>query len=123
MRLFPFHAASTGLPELAQGTWRDLMLRSSSRSSAAGGATEGGGAERGIMTPDRQRTAGILLAEPHFIVVGFSTMLAVWHSGAWESDRREKVAGPARGGSQLVLSLHESCTPVLPCLSAVPCSA
>ena len=33
VRLFPFHAASTGLPELEQGTWRDLMMCSGSRSS------------------------------------------------------------------------------------------
>ena len=75
MRLFPFHAASTGLPELERGTWRDLMMCSSGRSSAASTGADDGGVGRGPGARPRQRTAGILLAEPHFIAVRGLAML------------------------------------------------
>ena len=78
VRLFPFHAAGTGLPELEQGTWRDLVMCSSSHGSAA----SSGAAEHGPGVRPRQRTAGILLAEPHFIAVGVPTMPAMGHTEA-----------------------------------------
>ena len=121
VRLFPFHAASTGLPELEQGTWRDIMMCSSGRSSAAGSGAEDGGAEHSPGARPRQRTAGILLAEPHFIAVGGSR-----HAGNVATRslvvclKREKIAGPVTG-SRLVTSMHESCTAssVLSSFSAV----
>ena len=57
VRLFPFHTTDTALPELEPGSWRDLI---------SGSASSGSGADA---NRPRERTAGILLSEPHFTAV------------------------------------------------------
>ncbi|CAL5223560.1 g6093 [Coccomyxa viridis] len=57
VRLFPFHTTDTALPELESGSWRDLISGNASSSSGA------------IADRPRERTAGILLSEPHFTAV------------------------------------------------------
>ncbi|KAK9917127.1 hypothetical protein WJX75_001174 [Coccomyxa subellipsoidea] len=54
VRLFPFHATSASLPDLRHGSWKDLIA-----APAAG--------EDGSGDPDR--TAGLILSEPHFLSV------------------------------------------------------
>ena len=61
VRLFPFHATSTGLPELDRGTWKDII---------SGSASSNQNMSSSIVERPRERTAGILLSEPHFIAVG-----------------------------------------------------
>lgn len=61
VRLFPFHTTGTALPELEPGSWRDLI--SGSAGSSSGAVADG----------PRERTAGILLSEPHFTAVGCNT--------------------------------------------------
>lgn len=56
VRLFPFHATSASLPDLHQGSWKELIGASSAkRDNSAGGP------------PDR--IAGLVLSEPHFLSV------------------------------------------------------
>ena len=52
VRLHPFHATSAALPELPDGAWADMI------SSQPDGDASG-----------QNRTAAILLAEPHFLLV------------------------------------------------------
>ena len=52
VKLYPFHTTSTSLPDLPGDAWKQLM--------ALGRQGSGAGV---------QRTAGIILAEPHFVVV------------------------------------------------------
>ena len=68
VRLFPFHATNTGLPELERGRWTDVI--SGSASSNQNVSSNGGAGSSSIVDRPRERTAGILLSEPHFIAVG-----------------------------------------------------
>jgi hypothetical protein len=52
VKLFPFHTTSAALPELPGKSWRELLSAPGQNSS------------EGV-----QRTAGIILAEPHFVLV------------------------------------------------------
>ncbi|EIE18129.1 hypothetical protein COCSUDRAFT_60504 [Coccomyxa subellipsoidea C-169] len=54
VRLFPFHAVSASLPDLRQGSWNDLIAAPAS-------------GDKGSSGPDR--TAGLILSEPHFLLV------------------------------------------------------
>ena len=51
VKLFPFHAREASLPDLPEGSWKELIAP----------AEDAG--------PSPVRTAGILLAEPHFVLV------------------------------------------------------
>ncbi len=56
VRLFPFHATSASLPDLHQGSWKELVgALPAERKTGAGGP------------PDR--IAGLILSEPHFLSV------------------------------------------------------
>ena len=68
VRLFPFHATNTGLPELEHGSWTDVI--SGSASSDQNVSSNRGAGSSSIGERQRERTAGILLSEPHFIAVG-----------------------------------------------------
>lgn len=54
VRLFPFHATSASLPDLHQGSWKELV---------------GVPAERGYGAGAPDRIAGLILSEPHFLSV------------------------------------------------------